>query len=1568
MNERTDWTGPEGPLADYARREAERTLASYRNQWNLVREHANQEHDTAHGGYAKRQIVELVQNSADALLQAASARLRIEIRLTEGRIYCADAGQPIEKDGVRALMFAHLSSKRDTAAIGRFGLGFKSVLGVTDAPEFYSRPASFRFDRARAKRRIEEATGRRFETCPVLRLPEPLDPRRAADEDATLRELMGWATNVVRLPLLDGAPESLAEQIRNFPTRFLLLVPHVGELVLRTRENVRRCTLRKRADEGFELALEDVGAQAEADSPTNAKLALGGFAADGETDANDAPDTGRIEQVSHWRIFRTNHTLSPPARDDRRSLDDGNNVPITWAAPLDGGRDVGRFWAYFPTRTASLVAGILNAPWKTNEDRQNLLPGPYNDDLIRAAARLVADHLHELSTEADPSGHLDVLPRRHEAGDSEHAEFLRRELFDLLSRRTVVPNQNGDLRGLQDLRYPPSVLTRGNSIDLAPFEQWRSYPHRPDAWLHHSALNRVRLATIERLFPERPLSNRGPRAPRASLEEWLEALVENSSAEQAVAGSMAAVQTAIAIPEAIRQGEDLGAIVLTEDHGWKPVDADSLFLPADAPVVDGDEASTVHRGLANDPATRKILLTLGLRPPSPEATFREAARRALPGRRRGEPHEMDERAVRLLDLAPPILERKLTALFSADKAAAVIATLEEEIHPAWITFWAAARGLSTGGALEVLREFVPQHISHHDRAWLRKQVRATTIAGSWRPLRAVLLPGSIVPGDGSRDDGATIDIDFHNADLELLRELGATDGPTGGLDLRCTERFDLHRRQCEQEYKQEPELPHNPQSGYLQFGTWQHAGFEAATEGAGPLDVLAHLSPEAAVRYTSEMLELEATFEDWPMAHSGSNGRSYPSVLFESPAVSVLREHGRVGISDGSVPLSDALGPNPKSPEAQNALWRHSNFEQIRLAFDLHDPKPEFIGEAEPVPLTDIWPGLGQLLPKTEGQLIRCERILVAGHDVDCRASHSTVYLADSVADEERQLRLVSRELDLDLSEETLKQILDRRTPGEVQARRDEIRRETSDADRLLVAVGEHVLRRQLPGMLLDMLEVDGDELSGTRLAEAAIATWHTDTLRQHREALHHLDPPKQWAGSSRAVAFVQALGFADAWAGQRAPKRDPWLEVSGPQNLPPLHDYQERVAKQFRALLRRESSAGGDRRAMISLPTGSGKTRVAVQAIIEAMREDDFPGGVLWVADRDELCEQAVESWRQVWSSVGEPRKRLRISRAWAGQESPRPLTERHVVVASIQTLRARRGHPNYRFLAGLQLVVFDEAHRSIAPTFTSVMEEIGLTRYQRSDEPFLVGLTATPYRGRDADETARLVNRYGQRRLDDGAFPDDEPTAVVQHLQTMEVLSQADHEVITGDTFRLLDDDMHRDEGWSGGAWNLPWLPQRLENRIANSTARTKRILCAFEKHIEPDWPVLVFATSVEHAQTLAALLEDRGIRSRAISGTTRTAARRHAVDEFRKGAIRALVNYGVFREGFDAPKTRAILVARPVYSPNLYFQMIGRGLRGPRNGGTERCLILNVEDNIENFGRKLAFADLDGLWSTR
>ena len=155
-----DWAGPEGELGDYIAKESKNTLRAYEHQPNLVDEHANHEEDTARGGYAYRQLFELVQNSADALAGTSDGG-RIALRVTEDCLYCADDGDPIDQLGVRALMFSHLSPKRGTDEIGRFGLGFKSVLGVTDAPEFFSRSGSFRFDLHHSRERIQQVVPER---------------------------------------------------------------------------------------------------------------------------------------------------------------------------------------------------------------------------------------------------------------------------------------------------------------------------------------------------------------------------------------------------------------------------------------------------------------------------------------------------------------------------------------------------------------------------------------------------------------------------------------------------------------------------------------------------------------------------------------------------------------------------------------------------------------------------------------------------------------------------------------------------------------------------------------------------------------------------------------------------------------------------------------------------------------------------------------------------------------------------------------------------------------------------------------------------------------------------------------------------------------------------------------------------------------------------------------------------------------------------------------------------------------------------------------------------------------
>jgi superfamily II DNA or RNA helicase len=113
------------------------------------------------------------------------------------------------------------------------------------------------------------------------------------------------------------------------------------------------------------------------------------------------------------------------------------------------------------------------------------------------------------------------------------------------------------------------------------------------------------------------------------------------------------------------------------------------------------------------------------------------------------------------------------------------------------------------------------------------------------------------------------------------------------------------------------------------------------------------------------------------------------------------------------------------------------------------------------------------------------------------------------------------------------------------------------------------------------------------------------------------------------------------------------------------------------------------------------------------------------------------------------------------------------------------------------------------------------------------------------------------------------------------------------------------------------------------------------------------------------MAALLSLKGVPAAAVDYRTEPTVRRRYVDRFRRGELRVLINFGVLTQGFDAPATRAIYVARPTFSPNMYQQMIGRGLRGRLNGGTERCLIVNVRDNWITYGDKLAFYEFEHLW---
>ena len=92
------------------------------------------------------------------------------------------------------------------------------------------------------------------------------------------------------------------------------------------------------------------------------------------------------------------------------------------------------------------------------------------------------------------------------------------------------------------------------------------------------------------------------------------------------------------------------------------------------------------------------------------------------------------------------------------------------------------------------------------------------------------------------------------------------------------------------------------------------------------------------------------------------------------------------------------------------------------------------------------------------------------------------------------------------------------------------------------------------------------------------------------------------------------------------------------------------------------------------------------------------------------------------------------------------------------------------------------------------------------------------------------------------------------------------------------------------------------------------------------------------------------NKGCKSAAITSDLDMVERHEKIDAFKRNRIQVLTNFGVLTTGFDAPNIDVVFIARPTLSVVLYSQMIGRGLRGSRVGGTDFVKVIDVKDNLE------------------
>jgi len=405
------------------------------------------------------------------------------------------------------------------------------------------------------------------------------------------------------------------------------------------------------------------------------------------------------------------------------------------------------------------------------------------------------------------------------------------------------------------------------------------------------------------------------------------------------------------------------------------------------------------------------------------------------------------------------------------------------------------------------------------------------------------------------------------------------------------------------------------------------------------------------------------------------------------------------------------------------------------------------------------------------------------------------------------------------------------------------------------------------------------------------------------------------------------------------------------------LYPYQARLKnKLVRSLLE------GNERILVHMPTGAGKTRTCIEGLIDYWRSSaDRSGFIVWLAHSEELCEQAIETFSEIWTSRGD--EPIEVFRLWDAYDTPDFNNKSGFVVASLQRLHAMRTSASndvFRAIASLKvkcrLIVMDEAHKAVAPTYKSSIEFIA-----NSEITKIIGLTATPGRGVEDEETQELVDFFDRNKISITNDVGEEISDPIAFLQKNEYLSKVARREIASDvTIDLTEKEQHFVATFLD-------IPTSVLKKLEDNSSRNALILGEIAALCADGLNTIVFALSVDHAHLLSELLNLCNINSRCIDGNCTTYDRHRYIEEYKTGDVQVLVNYGVLTTGFDAPNTNAVLIARPTGSLVLYSQMIGRGIRGPRMGGNNECLLVDIKDNLLGFpDEKQAFTYFNDKWN--
>jgi DNA repair protein RadD len=403
-----------------------------------------------------------------------------------------------------------------------------------------------------------------------------------------------------------------------------------------------------------------------------------------------------------------------------------------------------------------------------------------------------------------------------------------------------------------------------------------------------------------------------------------------------------------------------------------------------------------------------------------------------------------------------------------------------------------------------------------------------------------------------------------------------------------------------------------------------------------------------------------------------------------------------------------------------------------------------------------------------------------------------------------------------------------------------------------------------------------------------------------------------------------------------------------------PLNSYQRDVLRKLKSFL-----ASSQNRALLHMPTGSGKTRTAISFICRHL-VDHPEKNVVWFANTKELLDQAIDEFNKAWSFLGD--REITAIKFWDRTNLDLKKVKGSFIVAGLDKtyqVLMRDLQAMSIFAANCSLVVMDEAHMAIAPTYKLLIENIvkGGTSF--------IGLSATPGRTwNEPEEDQKLADFFYRQKA---------------MLKIPGYDNPVDYLTAEGYLAKVTNTRLFTKVGIQLTAEDITFLkvnfilPPSVLKAISEDRLRNMAIISRIQTLVKAHQRIIVFGITKNHSIILNSLLTAVGISSRVVTSDTNAADRAKIIADFKRSRTdhpdsMVLCNYGILTTGFDAPETSCAVITRPTDSLVLYSQMVGRAIRGKRSGGNEQAEILTViDENLPGFKEVAdAFINWEDVWN--